>query len=372
MVSGRTARIALVVTELRPGGMERLVVHLATELARRDLPVCVICLHREGDLAHYLQGAGVEIVALHSCGGKDYKALWRLGQVLMAFRPTLIHLHDYASLPYVAIANLFSVRKPLLFTAHGLLYEGFEPLQKRLRFFSRFLTSISAVSGKVIQRHREYLSWKKDITVISNGVPEIPVDPWMRVQVREELGIGEETFLFLAVGNLRPEKAFEDLLEAAGLLRDGGYNFYVAVAGTLSGSDYCNGLLQQLSSLGLEQHCRFLGFRDDTVALYSAADCFVLSSRSEGLPMVILEAMIAGLPVVSTSVGGIADAVGDVVRLVESRSPSKLSRAMEEIYVDHEFCHELAQKGRDYAVRHFGIKQMADRYILWYRQCEGC
>jgi glycosyltransferase involved in cell wall biosynthesis len=372
MVSGRTARIAIVVTELRPGGMERLVVHLATELARRDIHVCVICLHREGDLAHYLRDAGVEIIALHSCGGKDYKALWRLRLALRTFRPTLIHLHDYASLPYAAIANLFSVRKPLLFTAHGLLYEGFEPLQKRLRFFSRFLMSISAVSSKVAQRHKEYLAWKKEIPIISNGVPEVPLVSQMRCRVREELGIDEDSFLFLAVGNPRPEKAFEDLLSAAGLLREQGYTFYVAIAGTLTENDYCRNLLRQLDSMGLQAYCRFLGFRDDTAALYAAADAFVLSSRSEGLPMVILEAMMAGLPVVSTCVGGIEDAVGDVVSLVESRSPSKLSRAMEEIYVDYEFRHELAQEGRYYAVRHFGIKQMADRYILWYRQCGGC
>ncbi|WP_321532690.1 glycosyltransferase [uncultured Desulfuromonas sp.] len=366
-------RVAFVLTELRPGGMERLVVHLATSLKDRGVVVLVLCLHEAGQLAPLLAEREVPVVALHSSGGKDIKTLYRLWRQLRQFCPTCVHLHDYTSLPYAAIANLFSSdRAPLLFTGHGLLYEGFEPLKKRLRFFSRFLTSISAVSSTVAQRHKDYLAWGKEIPVISNGVPEVSIDSRMRCRVREELGLDEDTFLFLAVGNPRPEKAFEDLLSAAGLLRDQGYNFYVAIAGTLTESDYCRNVLQQLDSMGLQNHCRFLGFRNDTASLYAAADAFVLSSRSEGLPMVILEAMMAGLPVVSTRVGGIADAVGDVVSLVESRSPSKLSRAMEEIYVNHEFRHKLAQTGRDYAVRHFGIKQMADRYILWYRQCEGC
>jgi glycosyltransferase involved in cell wall biosynthesis len=366
-------RVALVLSELRPGGMERLVVHLAGELKCHHIPVKVICLQNEGALAPLLREKNIDVAALRSHSGKDFKALYRLRQELKQFRPTVIHLHDYASLPYAALANLFSLRRPLLFTAHGLLYDGFENLQDRLRFFARFIKGLSAVSEKVAQRHREYLGWKEDIAVIGNGVPPVSVNAEQRQRIRQELGCGEDTFLFLAVGNPRAEKAYEDFLDAVALLqRKQPGNFFVAIAGTLTQNSYCQGLLDKLDDLELSECCRFLGFREDTAALYSAADCFVLSSRSEGLPMVILEAMTASLPVISTNVGGIADAVGEYVLLVESQNPPQLAKAMERLMKEPQLQQRLAEDGKKHVEKHFGVARMLDEYLEWYRLNAEC
>lgn len=140
----------------------------------------------------------------------------------------------------------------------------------------------------------------------------------------------------------------------------------VAIAGTLAESDYCQKLQQLLVDLNLDQHCRFLGFRDDTAALYSAADGFVLSSRSEGLPMVILEAMTAGLPVVSTRVGGIPDAVGDNVLLVDAQNPEQLAETMRKIIYDVGGRKELAGKGKAHVEQNFGVERMVEAYVEWY------
>lgn len=360
-------RVAFVVTELRPGGMERLVTHLAIGLSDRGVSVLVICLHNAGRLSSLLLDKNIPVVALNSTGGKDVKCLYRLWRQLKQFQPTHIHIHDYASLPYAGLANLCAGHRPLLFTAHGLLYEGFEPLKKRLRFFSRFFTAVSAVSLKVSQRHQAYLGWGKEVTIIENGVPPVVVSEKKRRQVRQELGCTDDTVLFLAMGNTRPEKAFEDLLAAVALLRKTQQVFLVAIAGTLEENAYCEGLLDQLEQLGVSRHCQFLGFRDDTAALYSAADCFVLSSRSEGLPMVILEAMTAGLPVISTNVGGISDAVGDSVVLVEAQQPVLLAKAMEHLSKDSELQLSLAECGKKYVDSHFGVGRMVDEYLEWYR-----
>lgn len=361
-------RVAFVLTELRPGGMERLVVHLATELAQRNIPVRVICLQKPGALSSLLQDQNIDVVALQSCSGKDFKALYHLNRELQRFGPTVIHLHDYASLPYVALANLFSGHCPVLFTAHGLLYEGFDGVQKRLRFFSRFLTAVSAVSEKVSERHQEYLGWAKGVTVIGNGVPPVEIDEKQRRLIRQELECAEETCVFLAVGNPRPEKAFEDLLDAVALLkRKHSGSFLVAIAGTLADTVYCHSLLDKLDQLDVADCCRFLGFRDDTAALYSAADCFVLSSRSEGLPMVILEAMTAALPVISTNVGGIAAAVGNHVVLVNPQHPAQLAEAMEQLMTQPRLQGRLAESGRKHVAAHFGVGRMVDEYLDWYR-----
>jgi glycosyltransferase involved in cell wall biosynthesis len=120
--------------------------------------------------------------------------------------------------------------------------------------------------------------------------------------------------------------------------------------------------------LQLDANCRFLGFRQDTAALYSAADSFVLSSRSEGLPMVILEAMTSGLPVIATRVGGIPDAVGNNVMLVDAQNPDQLAEAMNQMLTDSELRRRLAEAGKRHVATNYGVERMVDQYLGWYRQ----
>ena len=259
--------IAVVVSEMRAGGMERIVIHLAESYRERQRRCLVLCTERAGILSGHLEERKIPFDTPGSSGAR-IRTLWEMHKVLKQFSPSIIHIHDYASLPYVVLANLCAGRGRLVFTAHGLLYEGFEPLRKRLRFFSRFLDGISAVSEKVAERHREFLGWNRPIPVIANGVPAAAADEGARQRVRGELGCSGETHLFLAVGNPRPEKGFEDLLEAAALLRLETDRFLVAIAGTLNDSGYCRDLMARLRQLNLEDFCLFSGFRQDT-ALYA-------------------------------------------------------------------------------------------------------
>ena len=124
------------------------------------------------------------------------------------------------------------------------------------------------------------------------------------------------------------------------------WHFTVAVAGKMVNSEYCRMLIHKIETYGIEKELRFLGFRNDTQALYSAADALVLPSRSEGLPMVVLEAMTAGLPVVATRVGGVPGAVGECGLLVESKNATQLAAAMERILKSRELRKKLGSKAR--------------------------
>lgn len=367
--SQQELRIAIILSELRPGGMERVVVHLAKGLASRGIATMVVCLQNPGDLAPELNGSGVQLEALRSLSGKDISALWRLRTLLWRFCPSVINVHDYASTPYAVAANWFAYRSPILFTAHGLLYEGFDGLRRRYRFFSRFFTRLTAVSETVAERHKEYLNWSGQVPVIRNGVPAIQRNTQLRDAVRAELGIMPNVLLFLAVGNPRPEKGFEDLIDATAILRDmegRERDFVVGVAGKLIDSEYCRMLYRRVEERSVQDRFWFIGFRRDTTALYSAADVFVLSSRSEGLPMVILESMMAGLPVVATRVGGVPDAVGDRGLLVEAANPEQLAFAMRRILSEEGLADRLGRAGREHAISTYGVDRMVDDYIACY------
>jgi glycosyltransferase involved in cell wall biosynthesis len=349
--------------------MERVVVHLAKGLSSRGIATMVVCLQNPGELAQELEGTGVHFEALRSLASKDISALWRLRTLLRRFCPSVINVHDYASATYVVAANWLAYRTPIMFTAHGLLYGGLDGLRRRYRFFSRFFTRLTAVSETVAERHKEYLCWSGQVHVIRNGVPAIQRNARLRNAVRAELGIRPDVLLFLAVGNPRPEKGFEDLIDATAILRDTegrDRNFAVAVAGKLTDSEYCWMLHRRVEERSVQDRFRLIGFRSNTTALYSAADVFVLSSRSEGLPMVILESMMAGLPVIATHVGGVPDAVGDRGLLVEVANPEQLAFAMGRILSEEGLADRLGCVGREHALSTYGVDRMVDDYIACY------
>jgi len=362
-------RVAIVLSELQPGGMERVVVHLSKGLSSRGIATMVVCLQNSGELAHELDGSGVQLEALRSMASKDVWAVWRLQMLLRRFCPSVINVHDYTSTPYIVSANWLASRAPIVFTAHGELYEGFDGLRQRYRFFSKSFSHLTAVSNEIFQCHKKYLDWSGSASIIHNGVPAIQQNVQLRDVVRAELGCRPDDFLFLAVGNPRIEKAFEDLIDATAILREKGRckrNFLTVVAGKMINSDYCRMLRRRVEERSIQDYWRFLGYRNDTTALYSAADAFVLSSCSEGLPLVVLESMMAGLPVVATRVGGVPDAVGDNGLLVESANPKQLADAMERMINEDDLTDHLGRTGREHALSIYGVDRMVDDYIACY------
>jgi glycosyltransferase involved in cell wall biosynthesis len=358
-------RVALVIGELRPGGAERVVVHLGTALRERGVDPRVITLGPRGPLADDLEKAGVSVACLGSTRGYDVGCLWRLRGILRRFRPDVVHVHDRASLPYVTAAARLGGSPPVVYTGHGLILGEPERARLRYRLAARRIAAMTAVSEEVAARHARYLGWRGVVDVVPNGVPDPGHDPARRDQVRGELGIAPGTFVFLSVGNARPEKGFEDLLRAAVLLRDGqaARPWVAVVAGTVADTPYCRDLRAQQEALRLQEAVRFLGFRQDVGSLYAAADAFVLSSRSEGLPMAVLEAMMSGLPVIATRVGGVPSAVADAGRLVEARAPGDLAAAMATLLEDPALCEALGRRGRERAIEAFGVDRMAARYL---------
>ena len=360
-------RVALVLSELRAGGMERVVTHIARVLPRHGVEPLVICIEGAGQLADMLTDAGIRVAPLHSRkGGFDFRVILRLARRLREFDPSIINVHDYASMPYVMLARYLCPRRPVVFTAHGLLYNGFEKHRMRYTLSAKRLAGVTAVSPEVAARHAEHLRWPHAIDIVPNGVPEIDRSRDLRQKVRAELGISPDSTVFLAVGNVRPEKGFEDLLAAADLLRGtaGDTDFTVLVVGGTLNKAYGDELLATQQSLGLEQTVRFLGFRDDTETLYSATDAFVLSSRSEGMPMVILEAMMASLPIVATRVGGVPKVVSaDTGLLCDAASPPQLCQAMGKLLGDRDLCRDMGRRGRQYAAANYGVEKMVSRYI---------
>jgi glycosyltransferase involved in cell wall biosynthesis len=365
----RINRVLLLTSELRCGGAERVVVHLAGALRRSGVDVEILCLQRPGDLASEAIAAGINVVALQSLRGYDVKAVWSLARYLRRFRPDVINVHDRASLPYVVLANRIAGRRPIVFSAHGLLVQDERP-RRRDRWAARHIARATAVSKLAGEEYARLLNWKGEVDQIDNGVPRVERCEGLRRELRRSLGFRDDTFVFVAVGNVKPEKGFEDLLQAAASLRGSmaGRETRIIVAGEPADEKYHASLLVQAKELNLDGHTRFLGYWSDTRALYSAADAFVLSSRKEGLPLVLLEAMSAGLPIVATGVGAVPEVIrGDVDGLlVPPASPERLAAAMSRIATDDSLRASLGGAARERVESQYSVRRMAERYLEVY------
>jgi glycosyltransferase involved in cell wall biosynthesis len=171
--------------------------------------------------------------------------------------------------------------------------------------------------------------------------------------MRRELGLPPDECLAVTVANYRRHKDYPTLLAAARLLRDRGIpvRFAAVGQGPLAGEVH-----DQHAASGLGDAFRLLGYRPDALDVLAAADVFVLSSRQEGLPVALMEALALGLPVVATAVGGIPEGVTDGVegRLVSPARPAALANAIGDLASDpalrSRYSEAATRRGADFDV----------------------
>jgi glycosyltransferase involved in cell wall biosynthesis len=204
------------------------------------------------------------------------------------------------------------------------------------------------------------------IAVVQNGIriPErlaVPVRDAWRAEIRADLGLASAERLIVCVGNLYPVKDHATLLRACATLAE----VHVAIAGR--GEEEA-ALRALAAELGMASRVHLLGLRDDIPRLLAAADLFVHPSRSEELPLAVLEAMAAAKAVVATRVGGVPDAVvsGETGLLVGPGEPKPLADAIETLLRDPSLAERLGQAARCRVEALFDHERMVDRYLEIY------
>jgi len=296
--------ILLTIDSLDVGGAERHVVGLGSALVRRGYRVSLACA-AGGALQEAAAAAGITVcvVGRHAVKRRfDSGYALGLAGVLRRQPVDLVHAHLYASAT-AAAAAVTATRMPLLVTEHSQA----EWRSPRARWGSRRAYAragrIIAVSDAIAQRlHAEDRVRNDKIVVVPNAL----VPPC-------EAGLSRQDELALAAGprigvvaRLQPEKGVACFLDAASLIRQQAPGARFLIVG--DGPDRA-ALQDRAARLGLDSAVTFLGFRLDAPSLIGKLDLLIIPSFSEGTPLVALEAMAAGVPVVASAVGGIPDQV---------------------------------------------------------------
>ncbi|MFN9374709.1 MAG: glycosyltransferase [Planctomycetaceae bacterium] len=300
-------RLAFCVTELDPGGAERALVELVTRLDRCRFAPRVYCLSGRGALVDRLEGAGIETVLLRARSRADFGVVRRLKNELMRQRPQLLQT-------WLFHANLAG-RLAGWWAGVPVIVSGIRVAERRSkwplrldRWTQRLVDAHVCVSQSVSDFSERVAGLeRRKLRVIPNGVEAArfaEAAPWDGAT----LGIPPTAPVIVAAGRLDRQKGFDLLLRAiaAGGRFPRDPHWVVVGEGPERGN-----LQRQIADLGLQGTVHLPGWRADLPGILRAATGFVLSSRWEGMPNVVLEAMAAGLPVVATGVEGVRELVID-------------------------------------------------------------
>ncbi len=355
-------RVVELVPSLHVGGAERLVSLLAQELARVGHAVTVVSLYAPADtwIERELVRAGVPVRFLGKGRGPDLRVVARLSRTLAELRPEVLHTHLH-TLPYALPARLGAraPRCPVVHTLHNLAARESE-WHGRLVQRAAFRAGVEPVAiGEAVAASVEAVYGWRPRHTIPNGIPVAAyrAPPGARGELRASLALPPDAPVFLTVGRLNPQKDHATLLDAFAAAARGAW-LLVAGEGELRAA-----LERRARALGVADRVRFLGVRADVPRLLAAADAFVLASRWEGNPLVVMEAMAAGLPVVATAVGCVPDLVpADAGRLVPAGDAPALAAAMRALAADPSLRRALGERGRSVACARFDTSTMARAY----------
>lgn len=356
-------RISLVITGLGVGGAENVVIGLASQLARKGHQVHLLSIEPLARQVSLHPGVVLESLQVSKSDG-FILAVRRLRRSLSKHAPEIVHAHLFHAIVLSRFACLFS-RYPLICSTHN---SGEKSLLRRTVF--RMTNGMCQLITSVSESARQALvgsgSVRADrIITVHNAIDEeaYSFNPAKRSAVRAELGVAEDRVLIVAVGRLVLEKDYPNLLLAlAKVTQVPSHRVVIAGGGPLLDS-----LQAMAARLGLLDRVAFLGPWQDIVGLLSAADVFVLSSISEGLPTVIGEAMANGRFVVSTDCSGARELLGNNGMIVSRADPDALSAAIRTAIV-LEPAHRAAvgEAARLRVVNQFSVASNTARWMSIY------
>jgi glycosyltransferase involved in cell wall biosynthesis len=372
----RPGRLLLLCTDMGiGGGAEEQVIHLAMALHRRGWITRIVSMLPPGPMPPDFDYSAIPVDHLGMRRGlPDPRSIFRLAKLVRAFRPDVVHSHmNHANLLARAV-RLISPSPVVIGTLHALNMAGVEKDRTRLfeiahqcsDFLSERTTAICHAAADYYCRRRAVPVSK--MVVVPNAIDTAwyAFDPEARDRVREQLGLKDQ-FIWLAVGRLELAKAYPTLLGAfAKLDPTSAGTLLICGEGSLK-----NELAALARDLRIDQRVRFLGLRNDIPQMMSAADAFTLCSDSEGLPLVLLQAGAASLPIIATNVGGNGEVVADGSngRLVPAGDPEVFARAMSGILaLSIEERKSLGEAGRIRVEATFQTTRVVDRWEQIYAE----
>jgi L-malate glycosyltransferase len=349
-------------------GAERSLLELASYLRARGWQSHVVALEGAGatDLVERAAGLDLASEAFVPTGRLAFLPMaLRLRRLLRTHPRAVVHSHGYK--PDILLRLLGAHHQHgCLATCHNWYSEtwrlrAFERMAKRC---VRAFDHVVGVSSEIVSALLTSGVPRQKVSLIHNGISALKAPADARAQVRSELRVPPETRLIVQIGRLARPKRIDLLLKAVADLAPT-TPVHVLLAGE---GDQAAPLADLVRQLHLEASVHFCGYRSDTARLLAAADLLVLSSDSEGLPIVILEAMAVQCPIVATGVGELSKVLthGQDAWLVPKNDVMALSAAIRERFDHQEVATRRAASAYAKFLRQYSQESMGAAYLQIY------
>jgi glycosyltransferase involved in cell wall biosynthesis len=360
----------LLVHGLEVGGAETMIAQLARYLRRHGDTVEIGCLGMLGVLAEELRRDAIDVVVHPRRPGFDKTLAWRLARRVRQQRVDVVHLHQRSAFFYGVLAGLLH-RAPIVYTEHGPLLAPPRPVQA---FFNRALAwridRVTAVSHDVARGLAAAERFDRhDIAVVPNAI-DLELfsadQPGAREAARRSLGLPLTAPILGSVGRLQAVKNHGALIRIIARLRRQQPDAMLVVIGE---GEHRSALEALARDVGVADAVRLVGMRRDVAQLLPAFDVFCLTSLSEGIPLSLLEAMAAGVPVVAAATGGIPEAAGSGTdALLVDGDPAgddyveRFASAVDGVLLDRAGAQRRAASARQRVRSEFSIDAACRRY----------
>lgn len=366
------------VLSLELGGLERLVIDLVRIGRQRGQRQSVVCIEQAGQLAAAAKEAGADVFSLDKPPRRSAAVIGQSADLLRWLRPDVVHAHQTGALWYLGQGARQVGGIGVLHTehsdhvAHARTWRG----KLRTRWLwhqtARWTDRFCCVSADIATSARRWGTVPaRKVDVVLNGIDtQLYEDRSNRETVRAELGIADSAVVIGTVGRLVEVKRQDLLIRAFAEIARNNPDVQLLVVG--DGPERSR--LESLTArLGLTSRVVFAGYQPRPEQSYQAMDVFALSSRHEGLPLALLEAWAAGLPVVVPAVGGIAKVVQHdrTGLLFPKENAVALAAALLQLLHDASLSKRLAAAGRDTVRESYSLERMADEYERHYAAIMG-
>jgi glycosyltransferase involved in cell wall biosynthesis len=329
-------KILYIITSADGGGAQKYVLDLAARFGGG-----VAAGNEKSDLFEQAKKLRLAVYPVNSLKRnispvKDIRAIFEIRRIIKSVNPDIVHLNSSKAGVLGGIAAKLAGKK-VIFTAHGMYYfTNTPPLKKWAytwteKFAALFWDRLIAVSKQdagLALKHK--LLQAKNISAIYNGLPPIIFLP--KAQARQQLGTEQNKVIVGCIAQYYSRKGLDVLIKATTILPEE-FKRKIQIVLIGQGPERTN-LEKLINDLNLRETISLKSFQVQASSLLKALDIFVLPSRYEGFPYVLLEAMQAGLPIIATNVGGNAEALDDAGILVKSENPQALAEAIQSLLSD--------------------------------------
>ena len=320
----RKNKILHLITGLSIGGAEKVVFDLARKMDRSKFEVYVIAIGKKDEMRAAFQNAGIATTVLY-CSKNPISLLIGLVKIrkyIDQHSIELIHAHMFHAMFLAGLIRILKPELKIVFTPHNFNLES--KFREYLLAKMCVLRDVDILFSVDMERNYHH----SNIQIIPNGI---------ETKAYQLDLLRNKQFTFLAIGRLSLQKNFMSLINFASQLKEH-YSFQILIAGT---GDQEQDLANAIAEKKMEKKIQLLGHRNDITELCNRAHAFLIPSKWEGFPLVLLEAGAAGLPVITTAVGSIPTLINQ-----ENGYLTKLENfpeAMKEVLENYE---RAEQKGR--------------------------